>query len=214
MTRPQIDEQELSRRLDRPMSILGLILLLVILAEPLTDSRGLSVALMSASWLLWAVFVAEFALRLAVARNRAAFLRRNWWQIPLLALPFLRVLRVLFAVRVGAIGRFAYAFLHGTNPAARLLSTRVAWLITLSLLVILAASHVLYRSGAYPSYAQALRESAVTTISGQPLSIRDGIAGVVELLLATYSVIVFATLAGSLGAFFLGERKKPDRGKS
>ncbi|PZM95176.1 MAG: hypothetical protein DIU79_08005 [Actinobacteria bacterium] len=211
MVRRFSNEQELDRRLDRPMSVLGLIFLLVILAEPLTDDRALSLTLSIASWLLWSVFVAEFAVRLTVAEDRKAFLRRHWWQIPLLAMPFLRLFRVLFAFRVGALGRLAFAFVHGTNPAARLLSARLAWLITLTLLVILAASHALYRSGAYHSYAKALHDSAVSTIAGQPLSVRDGVAGVIELILATYSVIVFATLAGTLGAYFLGEHKKPDR---
>lgn len=211
--RGQTDDrgQELARRLDRPMSVLGLIFLLVILAEPLAEGRGLSAFLNVTSWLLWTAFVAEFVVRLKLAKDRRQFLRSNWWQIPLLAVPFLRFLRLLQLVRVGAVGRFLFAVVRGTNPAARLLSARLAWLAALTLLMVLTASHILHLTHAYDSYAEALHDAAFTTISGQPLQARNTTAQVLELVLAAYSVIIFAALAGSLGAFFLGERDKPRR---
>ena len=69
----------LALRLDRPMSVLGLIFLLVVLGDQLAVAPPLRSALSVVGWLLWGVFVAEFALRLYVAPRRAAFLARNWW---------------------------------------------------------------------------------------------------------------------------------------
>ncbi len=43
-------------------------------------------------------------------------------------------------------------------------------------------------------------------MTGEPLSSQAGMARVMELVLAAYSVIVFAALAGMLGAYFMHSR--------
>ena len=43
-----------------------------------------------ASWVIWTAFVADFLIRLGVAEKRRLFLRRNWLDIPVIALPLLR----------------------------------------------------------------------------------------------------------------------------
>ncbi|WOQ16682.1 potassium channel family protein [Raineyella sp. W15-4] len=52
------------------------------------------------TWGIWAAFVADFVIRLALARQRREFLRRNWLDIPVIALPVLRPLRLLRLVTV------------------------------------------------------------------------------------------------------------------
>ena len=75
-----IDAESLAQRLDRPMGILGIIFLLVVLAQLLvTDPTG-QVVLSVVSWVFWGVFVAEFLLRAYIARFQAHFWRKNWWQ--------------------------------------------------------------------------------------------------------------------------------------
>ncbi|MEV1287189.1 hypothetical protein [Micromonospora sp. NPDC049679] len=195
------------------MSLLGLLFLLVVLAQPLADNRPLSLTLTIASWLLWAVFIGEFILRMWAAPDRRRFLRRNWWQIILLVVPFLQFIRILQVFRVGAVGRgITSSVVGGSNSAASVLSGRIARLTVLTLLVFLAASHLLYATGAYTSYADALHDTAFTTISQEPLDSTAPLSQVLEIVLAAYSVIVFATLAGSIGAFFLSGRKSDDTG--
>lgn len=53
-----------------------------------------------ATWVIWALFLVDFLVRLALASERGAFLRRNWLDIPILVLPFLRPLRLLRLVTV------------------------------------------------------------------------------------------------------------------
>lgn len=53
-----------------------------------------------ATWVIWAVFVVDFLVRLVLAQARGAFLRRNWLDILILVLPFLRPLRLLRLVTV------------------------------------------------------------------------------------------------------------------
>jgi voltage-gated potassium channel len=47
------------------------------------------------SWIVWAAFAGDFLVRLLLASNRATFLRKNWLDIPVIALPLLRPLRLL-----------------------------------------------------------------------------------------------------------------------
>jgi len=45
-------------------------------------------------------------------------------------------------------------------------------------------------------------------VSGEPLSADSGVARLLDVVLAVYSVAVFATVAGALGAYFL-DRNRP-----
>jgi voltage-gated potassium channel len=62
---------------------------------------------------------------------------------------------------------------------------------------------LLYVSGSYERYGDALHAAAMSTITGNELTATDGFARLLEVVLAVYSVAVFATLAGAVGAFFL-----------
>ena len=79
---------------------------------------GLTVA----GWVLWAVFCAEFVVRLVVAPDRRRFLGRNWWQVLFLVLPFLRFLRLVRAVCFLRSGRVMSSAVRSTRTAANVLS--------------------------------------------------------------------------------------------
>jgi voltage-gated potassium channel len=70
----------------------------------------------------------------------------------------------------------------------------------------LAASQLLFVLGAYDSYRVALHDAALSTITGERLTAEAEAARLLEVLLAAYSVGVFAVLAGSVGAYFLERR--------
>ncbi|HEV2087674.1 MAG TPA: hypothetical protein VGR21_05130 [Cryptosporangiaceae bacterium] len=186
------------------MSVLGIVFLLVVLAQTVARDPVLEVVFSVAGWLLWAVFAGEYALRLYVAPRRGRFLRRTWWQLIFLLVPFLRFLRLARALRFVRAGGVLTSAVRGGRSAGRLLSGRVAWLGSVTVVVILATSQLLYTVGGYPTYGQALHDAALGTITGEPLS-RGGTAlgQVVEVALAAYSVVVFASLAATLGAYFL-----------
>src|SRR5690606_9923913 len=98
--------QELLDRLTPMMSALGIIFVLVILGEQLTQPGSvLSTALSVLGWVLWAVFAAEFVARAVVAPDTGRFFRRNWWQMLFIVLPFLRVFRLVRAARFLRTGR-------------------------------------------------------------------------------------------------------------
>ncbi|WP_347754999.1 hypothetical protein [Agrococcus sp. ProA11] len=207
--------EALAARLDRPMGYLGVLFLFVVLGQLLVDEPGWARLLSVAGWVLWACFVAEFVLRAWVARFQAAFWRRNWWQLLFLAIPFLRFFRALQAVRMLRIARFARvggilsAGVRGSRSAGRLLSSRIGWLAAVTLVVILASGQLLYAMESHDDFTTALFEAAIATITGSGITAGDPFAKFVRLGLAIYSVVVFAGLAGALGAYFLREQTVP-----
>lgn len=200
------ETEGLARRLDKPMGILGLVFVFVVLGQSLAREPWLVQTLTVAGWLAWGVFVAEFAYRAVSARDHARFWRRNWWQLLFLALPFLRFARAFTLLRAARVGGVLSAAVRGSRSAGRLLSGRIGWLTAVTGVVILASSQLLYVLGAYDSYGPALHDAALATITGQVLESDHGLARFLEVALAVYSVAVFATVAGALGAYFLEQR--------
>lgn len=201
--------EELARRLDRPMGALGVLFLLLVLAQTLATDPTTAGWLSGIGWVLWLVFVAELVLRAVVAQDQRRFWRRNWWQVLFLAVPFLRFARALSFLRLGRAARVARvggvltSAVRGSRSAGRLLTDRIGWLVVVTGVVVLASSQLLYLLGTFDVYGDALHAAALATISGEPLAADDGVARVLEVVLAVYSVAVFATLAGALGAYFL-----------
>ncbi|MBQ0993523.1 hypothetical protein PSH03_003823 [Micromonospora sp. PSH03] len=99
------------------------------------------------------------------------------------------------------------AAVRGSRSAGRLLTDRLAWLAIITTTIILSVGQLLVFTNSYRSYGQALHDVALTTITGEPLDASDPFAQVIELVLAVYSVVVFGTLAGALGAFFLSAER-------
>lgn len=201
--------ESLARSLDRPMGVLGVLFLFVVLGQQLAEDPGLVAVLNVVGWVFWAVFVGEFLLRAYIARFSQRFWKRNWWQVLFLLLPFLRFLRVLRAARllrlarVSRVGGVLSAGLRGSRSAGKLLSSRIGWLAAVTAVVVLVSSQLLYVLGYYGGYGLALSDAAMATVTGRELGAEGAFPRVFEVVLALYSVAVFATLAGSVGAFFL-----------
>ena len=198
--------EAIARQLDLPVSVLGVVFVLVVLAQTTANPRGsLATALEIASWVLWAVFVAEFILRMVVAPSTGAFLKRNWWQVIFLAVPFLRFVRVLRLVRVGRLARavrVVSSAVRSTRSARRALSNRLGWLAALTTIVVLGASQLLYLLEVFDTYGESLATTALATVAGEPLGPETATARIASVILALYSVVVFASLAGSIGVYF------------
>lgn len=206
--------EELLDRLTPAMSALSILFLLVVLGEQLArTSSALSTVMTVAGWLLWAVFVVEFVARLVVAPDTGRFLKRNWWQVLFLVLPFLQVLRLVRSLRFLRTGRVLSSAVRSSRSARSVLGGRVGWLSAVSAITVLGGSQLLYEFGDYVRYGDALHAAALATITGEPLARQDSFAKVLEVVLAAFSVVVFATLAGSLGAYFLETRRPAPEGR-
>jgi voltage-gated potassium channel len=203
--------ERIASHMDVPITVLGLIFILLALADTVSGDRGRwGAAFETAIWLVWAVFAFEFVLRTIVAPSTWAFLRRNWWQLAFLVVPFLRFLRVAASVKTARAGRVVSAAVRGTRTAVRTLSGRLAWLSAVTVIVVLTASQLLYEFGHYSSYGRALRAAALATVTGEPTQGGTAVADVLDVVLAVYSVAVFAAVAAMLGAYFIEHDRGPD----
>jgi len=201
--------EDLLDRLTPAMSALGVLFLLVVLGEQFArPGSAVSTLLTVVGWVLWVVFALEFVARMVVAPSTAQFLKRNWWQILFLVLPFLRILRLVRALRVLRTGRVLSSTIRSSRSVRQVLGGRVGWLAVVSAITILGSSQLLYGFGDYQSYGAALHGAALAAITGEPLGRPAPFARLLEVVLAIFSVVVFATLAGTLGAYFL-ESSRP-----
>lgn len=204
--------EQVADRMDKPLTVAGVVFALLVLAEAtLETGPGLARAFTALSWVLWLLFAAEFGVRLLVAPSRAGFLRRSWWQLVFLALPFFRFLRPLARFRFARLGRTLSAGIRTGRSANRRLSGRAAWLASLTIIVVLSSSQILFAYGSYASYGDALHAAALASITGEPTGQASGVARVLDVVLAAYSVVVFATLAGILGVYFVEHRAEAAR---
>ncbi len=86
-------------RTNVPLLILAAVMLPLIVLPLLTQlDDGVEQIFTYAEWGIWAVFAFDLVARLWLAENRKLFLRRNWIDVLIVAVPFLRPLRLLRAV--------------------------------------------------------------------------------------------------------------------
>ena len=203
--------EAIARRLDAPVTALGVIFLLLVVIETVSRPVGtIGTVFQVASWVIWAVFVGEFVLRAVIAPSAVGYLRRNWWQLIFLLVPFLRFVRGVRALRAARVGRVMSSAVRSTRTAGRRLTSRLAWLAATTAVVVLAGSQLVYEGGHRGSYGDALYAAMLATLAGEPFGATTPGVRVVELVLVTYSVVVFATLAGSIGAFLLERGARGD----
>jgi voltage-gated potassium channel len=80
--------QQLERRLETPMAILGLVWLGIFVVDM---TVGLNPLLTGLSTTVWIVFIGDFVVRLMLAPNRSLYVRRNWLTALSLLVPALRI---------------------------------------------------------------------------------------------------------------------------
>jgi voltage-gated potassium channel len=206
-------------RADPFMAWLGVVFALLIGYEIAVDlGPAARRAMQIAGWIVWAIFLTEFAAHLYVAPSRLRFLRRNPVRIAALLIPTLRLLRFLRLLRLGRAlpaARVITSSYRVAGTARRLLRDRLLYLAALSVVVAIAVAEVAYiferdvAGGVFGSFGDALLWSAGVVIAGQgePVPESTG-AHLVMLVGFAWGVVVFATVAGSLGAFFIDDRRE------
>lgn len=209
----------IERRLDVPMAVLALAWAALVAYELVAPAaqRG---ELRTLGNVLWAIFVLEFLVKLVISGRPLRFLRRRWPSVLFLALPALRtfrVIRALRALRVLPVARVVGSSYRAIGTARTLLSGRLAFLAATTAAVIFGGAQLLFlveagrRVGGGQSLGEALWWSANLVISGSYLFEPQTLPGRgVALLLSGYAVVVFASLAAALGAFFIEQRAEQE----
>ena len=160
---------------------------------------------------VWGIFLLEFVAKLVVSGHPLRFLRRRWPSVFFLAVPLLRTARIIPALRTLRIlpsVRVLGSSYRAIGTARGLLGGRLSFLAVTTVSVIVAGAQLLYLlDGSGESFGETLWWSVNLAISGtymfEPSTIPSRI---VSLLLSIYAVVVFASMAAALGAFFVDQR--------
>jgi len=203
----------IEERLDVPMALLAVLWAALVayeLVAPATQRDELAVV----GNVIWVVFVVEFAAKLWVSGKPLRFLRRRWPSVLFLLLPALRVLRIVRAFRVVRVlpaARVVGSSYRAIGTARSLLGGRLAFLAVTTVVVIFSGGQLLYllegEGGRSGSLGDALWWSANLALSGNAVFEPSSWLGrVLAILLTAYAVVVFASLAGAVGAYFVEAR--------
>ena len=221
----------LDRLLEGPLVVLAFVWLGVLVLEFVLDADA---RLDLVFYAIWVVFIVEVLIELVIAPSRTAWLRANWLKVAALALPALRVLRVVSAlrflraaqaVRSASLLRLLTSLSRGIGALGRALDqARFAYVVAISALVIVvgAAGMVFFESSAgspaapqgdaarIASYGEALWWTAMTmTTAGsqyEPLSAEGRLLG---WLLSVYALGVFGYVTATIASYFLGLGRAP-----
>ncbi len=124
------DRERVDRYFQKPMMLLALFAVPVFAHEFLLPASALEIpavtlAIEIALLFIWLAFTTEFVVKIAIAESRTRYALKNWLDVFIILLPFLRPLRGLAMARSLRLARFISVF--GLRGAAmKLLRTGVA----------------------------------------------------------------------------------------
>ncbi len=207
--------QQLQDWLEKPMLVLSFVWLALLAVELVW---GLNRALWLLGQAIWAVFLVEFALSLALAPAKLRYVRDNWLKALALLAPALRILRLARFVRVARAARglrllrVVGSVNRGMNALGTAMSRRgFGYALALTLVVTLAGSAGMYAfereapGGGFDSYATALWWTAMMiTTMGSEYWPKTPDGRVLCLFLALYAFAVFGYVTAALATFFIG----------
>jgi voltage-gated potassium channel len=211
--------QQLQGWLEKPMLVLSFVWLALLVVELVWS---LNRALWIAGQVIWVVFIAEFALSLALAPRKLAYLRGNWLKALALLAPAFRLLRLARFARVVRVGRglrllrVVSSVNRGMNALGATMRRRgFGYVLALTLIVTLAGSAGMYAlerdapGGGFDSYGTALWWTAmIMTTMGSEYWPTTGDGRVLCLFLALYGFAVFGYVTATLATFFIGQDQR------
>jgi voltage-gated potassium channel len=92
--------EAVERAVELPMLVLSLALLpIVVVPLLITLPTEWELAWQTVGWMIWAAFAAELTVKTYLAPRRLRYLRDHWFDVLIVAIPFLRPLRMFHALR-------------------------------------------------------------------------------------------------------------------
>ena len=199
-----------------PMALLSLAWLGIVVWELVSGSSELLSTIGSG---IWIIFITEFLIRLALAPDKATFLRSNWLTLIALVLPALRLFRALRVVRAArALRGIRLVRIVGTaNRSMNALRVTLArrgfgYVAGLTVLIVLLGSAGMLNfenarevQGGFENYWDALWWTGmlVTSIGSEywPSTVEGRL---LTLLLSLYGLAVLGYITATLASFFVG----------
>lgn len=205
-----------TERLDPFMAWLGVIFALAVGYEIVAPVRPPATQVLSwAGWIVWAVFLCDFGVKVWLAPSRRRFLRRHWLQAAFLVIPTLRVLSFLRLLRLGRAlpgARVLTSSYRAVGTARRVLRSRLYYLAALTTIAVIGVAEAafLFDGGpghTFPHFGSALLWSlgVVVGMQGDPIPASTAGKLVMDIGFAVGAVVI-AALAGTVGAFLVDNR--------
>ncbi|MGA7616971.1 MAG: ion transporter [Thermoanaerobaculia bacterium] len=201
--------------LELPMIFLAFVWLILLIVEWVS---GLTPFMQQLGTVIWALFVADFLLRFTIAPRKIRFLKRQWLTAISLAVPALRIFRLIRIIRVAAfLGELNLVTLVGTMNRSMAAVRRTfrrrgfGYVIALTAVVTFAGAAGIYAfergaGNAFDSYGTALWWTAMlmTTMgTGHwPVSAEGRI---LTLGLSIYAFAVFGYVTATIASYFIDD---------
>jgi voltage-gated potassium channel len=211
--------QQLHERLEAPMLVLSFVWLALFVIEMI---RGLTPLLEDIGYVIWALFLLEFAVGFILAPQKLPYLRQNWLKAIALVAPALRIFRIVAVARLLRFARVARGLrmlrlVSSLNRGMAALGASLgrrgfAYVMLLSFIVLLAGAGGIYgfEHGAVPqggidNYGTALWWTAmILTTMGSDYWPKTAEGRILCVILALYSFTMFGYVTATLATYFVG----------
>ena len=213
--------QQLEDWLETPMLVLGFVWLALLVIEL---TWGLRPFLETIGTVIWMIFIIDFAVKFTLAPHKLTYLKRNWLTAIALAVPALRVFRIVRVVRLLRVARGLrlVRVITSLNRGMKVLGASMGrrglgYVIALTTVVTLSGGAGMYAfeneiSGGLNSYGVALWWTAMLMTSiGSEYWPQTAEGRVLCFLLSLYGFAVFGYVTATLATFFIG-RDAEDQG--
>ena len=207
--------ERFERAVELPLLVLALAMVPLLVVPLLMDlPSGVEAALLAADWLIWGAFALEYVVRLVLTEKRWRFVRREWPDLLIIVLPFLRPLRVVRsarALRLLRLGRLVAVLGEVGQQGRRLLVRhRLHYAVLVTGVVVVAAAALVLaveegRDGTIDSFGDALwwAVTTVTTVGyGDMFPVTPAGRGIAAFLMVA-GIALFGVLTANVAAFFI-----------
>lgn len=211
------------RAVELPLLVLALAMIPLLVLPLLMDLPDtVETTFVALDWMIWAVFATEYLVRVSLAPEKWRFVRREWADLLIVVLPFLRPLRVVRSARALRLLRLARlgAFLSaGAKLAHRLLvRRRLHYVLLVTILVVLGSATLVYAvedgsAGSIDTFGDALWWSVttVTTVGyGDETPVTAAGRGVAAFLMLV-GIALLGVVTANIAAFFLERAPEEER---
>ncbi len=221
--------EHVNRTLEGVMVLLSVAWIALLILELVSGTlpRSLEVAV----WVIWGLFVLDFLLEFTIAPSKGRYLRTHWLTVVSLALPALRVVRVIAALRVLRAARVVRSVgllriltsLNRGLASLRATAARrgVGYLLAATALVLVvgAAGMASFESPSalaaagiadgqpLDDYGDALWWTAYAMTTGATHQAATGEGRLLGWLLTLYGLGIFGYLTATLASHFIGRER-------
>ncbi len=200
---------------DLPLLLLAVAILPLLVVPLLLDfSPAIDRAFLATDWIIWAAFAVDLGIRVYLTDKRREYLIRHWYDVVIVAVPFLRPLRIFRSARALRLLRLSRL----TGFAARIIETirdlgrrhGLAYVLVLAIFVLLVASSLMFAferesGGPIDSFGAALWWGAttITTVGyGDAFPITPEGRGIAVVLMIV-GISLFGFLTANIAAFLV-----------